>query len=314
MQRLLPTLALLAALQAVAAPAPALPAEGSAQLELDISLGHESSSSPLVRVSDSGALVAVPGLSRLAGTVGRASVNASAEGVLTGDLRWTATGVVDARPSRDAPGLGFQLGLADGALRWPLAGGTLGLGPSVLALSVGGRAFRQTAAMHLDWMRAPTEGLVQVWRIDLARHRHAADFSDLDAEVVAPSCNWQWAEPGLGLSKLDLGWGLRSERNRQGLPELSNRGAHLLGELGWDALGTAWSLNLMLQRTVFAAAVSPDLPARRDTLVAVDLSAQWRLAEHLDLRASVGTARNRARPWLYENRHSHAELGLSAHW
>ena len=298
-----------------APPGPPGPSEsGGLRLEAELSLSHEASSSPLIRVSDDGALVALPELSRLAGTVRRASLNASADGRVAGDGRWAATGLVESRQSGDAPGLAFRLALADLSLRWPLAGGTVGIGPSWLSMTVAGQAFRQTAAAHLDWTRVPTDGPVQALRLEVARHRHAANFEDLDAEVVAPSGHWHWATPGHGLGSFELGWGLRRERNRRGLPELSNHGAHLMGELAWDAWHTSWAINLMLQRSVFGGTAGSGLPARRDTFVAVDLSTEWPVTEQLALRASIGRARNHARPWLFENRHHHAELTLSGRW
>ncbi len=313
---MIPGLLLLWGLAALvpASAAPPQPLAGGAQIEVELSIGHEASSSPLVRVSDDVALVAMPGLSRLAGTVWRASANASADGSLGGPLRWATTGLVESRRSGDAPGLGFQMALADLSLRWPLAGGLVGVGPSGLSMQVAGQAFRQTGAAHIDWTKVSPDGVVQGWRLELARHRHAADFQDLDAEVIAPSGSWQWSSPGLGLSKFDLGWGLRRERNRRDVAELSSRGAHLMGEFGWDTWGATWALNLMLQRTVFDASADAGMPARRDNFVAVDLSAEWPLPGPLALRVGVGLARNHARPWLFENRHRHAELALSSRW
>lgn len=87
-----------------------------------------------------------------------------------------------------------------------------------------------------------------------------------------------------------------------------------MAELGWSAWGAAWRASLMWQRAAFAASSVQDLVPRRDTFLAGELSAEWALSPTLGVRLSAGRSHNHARPWLYENRLHHAELGLNGQW
>lgn len=284
----------------VAAPAaatspPTTPSGDDAlRIEAEWGVGHESSSSPLLRLSPDGALVAVDGLTRLSGRVTRASANASGDWPLAGPLR---------------------LGLGDVALRAPLAGGMVGVGASRLALSVAGHSFRRADAVHVDWSGALAPSQQLSLRVEASRYRHAADVSDLDAEVGSASGTWRWTPGHPALDSLELGWGLRRERNRRGLPELSNRSAYGSVALGWAGLlGAQWTATVMLQRARFDSGLFDGDPARRDRFVSLDLSAEWALTDAAQLIAGVGYARNRARPVIYDNRHRQSSLALAGHW
>lgn len=284
------------------------------RVEADWSVGHQASSSPLVRVDDEGALVRIPGLARQRGTVRHLSANASADRAVAGPVHLSLTGVVDDVRSDDAPGLAFGLALADLSIRWPAVDGMVGVGVSVSSLSVAGEAFRRSSAAHIDWSVAPQPGEVRSWRIEVARHRHAATVTDLDAEVLAASAFWRRPLEGAWFDSIEASGGWRLERNRQGLADLSHRGVHLMAELGWSAWGAGWRASVMWQRASFASSSVPDLGPRRDTFIATELSAEWPLSAALGLRASAGRSRNHAQPWLYENRQHHAELGLTWQW
>lgn len=305
----------------VAAPAaatspPTTPSGDDAlRIEAEWGVGHESSSSPLLRLSPDGALVAVDGLTRLSGRVTRASANASGDWPLAGPLRLGLTGVAERREAGRASALGFGLGLGDVALRAPLAGGMVGVGASRLALSVAGHSFRRADAVHVDWSGALAPSQQLSMRVEASRYRHAADVSDLDAEVGSASGTWRWTPGHPALDSLELGWGLRRERNRRGLPELSNRSAYGSVALGWAGLlGAQWTATVMLQRARFDSGLFDGDPARRDRFVSLDLSAEWALTDAAQLIAGVGYARNRARPVIYDNRHRQSSLALAGHW
>lgn len=293
-------------------------ADEPAHVELEVGLGHESSSSPLVRVSEDGALVVVPGLARLSGQVQRAAVQASALWSLTPQWDLALMALADLRRSRQAPGLGLDLGLVDASVRRSDRGLTLGFGPSFTGIAVAGRAFRQTVAWHLDAVAIDDSGQTRSVRLEWARHRHPEGLDDLDADALALSGSRRWRLQNMGVEHVEIGAGWRRERNRRALPELDQRSLHLSAELGWPAWGLDWTVVLLRQRSRFAgsgdggAAATPT--ARRDDFLALDLGAEWAWSEQLGVRLSLGDARNRARPAFYDNRHRRAELSVSAHW
>lgn len=300
---------------AVAAP---VHADEPARVELEVGLGHESSSSPLVRVSEDGALVVVPGLARLSGHVQRAAVQASALWPVASQWDVAVMGLADLRRSHQAPGLGLDLGLVDASLRRSQDGITLGFGPSFTAIAVAGHAFRRTQAWHLDAVAIDEAGQMRSLRLEWARHHHAEGLQDLDADALALSGSRRWRFQGLGIDHLELSGGWRRERNRRQLPSLDQRSLHLGAELGWPAWGLDWSLSLLRQRSRFGGvadgSAAPESPSRRDDFLALDLGVDWAWSERWTARLGVGDARNRARPAFYDNRHRRAEVSVSARW
>lgn len=174
-----------------AAALPTAAEAGAVRLEADWALGHQSSSSPLLRIDEECALVRIPGLARQSGTLRRLSASASADAAVAGPFHLLLSGVVDDTRSGESPGLAVGLALADVALRWPAVGGMVGVGATSSSLRVAGDAFRRSSAVHLGWNVAPRPDEVRSWRLELARRRHAVAVSDLDAEVRAASAYWR---------------------------------------------------------------------------------------------------------------------------
>jgi len=288
--------------------------DASAHVETEFGQGWERSTSPLVRVSPDGALVQLPGLSKLAGPVSRLLVNGSREWSTDGPLQFSAMAVSEVRWSPTARDLGLAFGTIDVAARWNVSSGSLGVSPSHMVLGVAGNSFRTTESIRVDWTQASPDGDLWSVRIEPARYRHSAAFVDLDADVLALSGNKRWKFADIGLDKVELAWGVRRERNRQGYSDLSNRGAHVSLETTWPFIGAQWSATLLLQRTLFDAAGPDGLPARRDRFVSTDLTAEWPLAKNSYLRVSVSNATNHATPSLYENQHRAIELSVGARW
>ena len=288
--------------------------EAGGHIETEFGQGWERSTSPLVRVSPDGALVQLPGLSKLAGSVSRLLVSGSREWSSGGPIQFSATAVSEVRWSPTARDLGLAFATIDVAAHWNVGSGSLGVSPSHMVLGVAGKSFRTTDSVRVDWTQASPDGDLWSVRIEPARYRHSAAFVDLNADVLALSGNKRWKFADVGLDKVELAWGVRRERNRQGYVDLSNRGAHVSLEVAWPFIGAAWSATLLLQRTRFDA-IGPDgLPARRDRFVSTDLTAEWPLAKNSYLRVSVSNATNHATPSLYENQHRTIELSVGAHW
>lgn len=286
----------------------------SAHVEAEFGQSWERSSSPLVRVSPDGALVQLPGLSKLTGPVSRLLVNGSREWATSGSIQFSANAVTEVRWSPTARDLDLAFGTVDVAARWSVGGASLGVSPSHTVLGVAGKSFRATDSLRVDWTRPFGDGELWSIRVEPARYRHAVAFADLDADVLAMTGNIRWKFAEFGLDKLELAWGLRRERNRNGYVDLSNRGAHVSLETAWPMLGAQWSATVLLQRTRFDAAGPDGLPARRDRYVSTDLTAEWPLSKTTYVRLSVSNATNHSTPALYENRHRSIEMSVGAHW
>jgi hypothetical protein len=302
--------------QAIAASADASPTstDASAHVEAEFGQSWERSTSPLVRVSPDGALVQLPGLSKLAGPVSRLLVNGSREWATSGPIQFSANAVTEVRWSPTARDLDLAFGTVDVAARWSVGGASLGVSPSHTVLGVAGKSFRATDSLRVDWTRPFGDGELWSIRVEPARYRHAVAFADLDADVLAMTGNIRWKFAEFGLDKVELAWGVRRERNRNGYVDLSNRGAHVSLETAWPMLGAQWSATVLLQRTRFDAAGPDGLPARRDRYVSTDLTAEWPLSKSTYLRVSVSNATNHSTPALYENRHRSIEVSVGAHW
>jgi len=288
--------------------------EASGHVEAEFGQGWERSTSPLVRVSPDGALVQLPGLSKLAGPVSRLLVNGSREWSTNGPLQFSATAVSEVRWSPTARDLDLAFATADFSARWGFGAGSFSVSPSHMILGVAGKSFRTTDSVRIDWTHTSGEGDLWSIRVEPARYRHSSAFVDLNADVFAVSGNTRWKLSDMGLDKLEFAWGVRRERNRQRYADLSNRGAHASLEAVWPFFGAQWSATLLLQHTKFDAAGPDGLPARRDRFLSTDLTAEWPLSKTSFVRMNLSNAINHATPSLYENQHRTIEISVGAHW
>lgn len=304
----------IAACAAFACAAAVTAADNNARFDVEAGVGWEDSSSPLLRLSEDGALVQIVGLSRLAGPVSRVAVDASNDWSLTGPLRLSLTTHAETRWSPSSRSLNFGAALAEAGLRWQMGAGSIGLSPSLLLLSVANRPFRVADSVRLDWSEVDAGGGLHALRLESGRYRHVSDYFDLDAEVQSVSGNRRWKFPGAVIESVEIAAGLRNERNRRGLHDLSSRGGHASVELGWKLAGGDWTANALWQVARFRTAGPDGLGVRRDRFLSLDITAEWPLSERLSLRTSVATSDNRAQPMIYNNRRHAVDLALVARW
>ena len=289
-------------------------ADNNARFDVEAGVGWEDSSSPLLRLSEDGALVQIIGLSRLAGPVSRLAVDASNDWTLTGPLRLSLTSHAETRWSPSSRSLNFGAALAEAGLRWQTGAGSIGLSPSLLLLSVANRPFRAADSVRLDWSEVEPGGNLRALRIETGRYRHASNYLDLDADVQSVSGNRRWKFQGTPVESFELAAGLRNERNRRGLADLSNHGGHASAELGWKLAGGDWTANVLWQVARFRAPGPDGLGVRRDRFLSLDVTAEWPLGERLALRTSVATSDNHASPAIYNNRRHAVDVALVARW
>lgn len=287
---------------------------GNGHADLEVASGWEALSSPLLRVSEDGALVQIVGLSRLAGPVARLAVDAGNDWALTGPLRVSFTAHGESRWSPASRSLNFGAAVAEAGLRWQSGQGSFGLSPSLLRLTVANRPFRVAEALRLDWSEVDARGGLRAVRVESGRYRHAATYLDLDADVQSVSANRRWKFTGAALDSVEIAAGLRNERNRRGQTALSSRGGHISAELGWKMAGADCAATALWQATRFRAPGADALGVRRDRYGAFDVSAEWPLRPRLSLRVAVAGSDNRARPAIYDNRRQAFDVTLIAHW
>ncbi|WP_395707654.1 hypothetical protein [Casimicrobium huifangae] len=286
MRRLIAACAALACATAVTA------AGDSARFDVEAGAGREDSSSPLLRLSEDGALVQIVGLSRLAGPVGRLAVDASNDWALTGPLRLSLTAHGETRWSPSSRSLNLGAALAEAGLRWQMGTGSIGVSPSLLLLSVANRPFRAADSIRFDWSEVDVDGGMRALRVESGRYRHAA----------------------AAIESIEIAAGVRNERNRRSLPDLSNRGAHASVELGWKLAGGDWTANALWQVSRFRAPGPDGLGVRRDRFLSLDVTAEWPLSQRLALRTSLATSDNRSQPVIYNNRRHAVDIALVARW
>lgn len=287
-------------------------ANGAVQIELGI--GHESNDAPLFRFSPEGALVYLPGHSRLAGALVQAALSRSWDMPLTGDWQWHVDGRLDTRQAPRASDLDFSQLQANTFVRHPLAGGTAGVGLSLQQLWVARARFQRQAAIQLDWTWVGTGDRLVYLNLEAARPRHVAEWRDLDGSVLQASVNLRQGVSWPGVQDLDLMGGVRRDRNRHGYADLDHHGAYLRGAIEGGRGRLSWDIALMLQATTYRAALDESLPARREHSRTWSLGLGWQLEPGCDLRLNLTAARNHARPALYDNHLHSALLSMATVW
>lgn len=281
-------------------------------METEISLGHESLSSPLFRFSETGALLRLPGLRTLSGSYVRIGTGGMLALPADGG-QWTLAGRADWKRAPAARDLDF--GNLSGDLTWrqAFAGGQAGIGLGRQHLSVAGSRFRVADGIQADWTR-PTAGEGH-WALlsALSRQRHPQD-PDLDGTVASLSAQRHQPQPVPGLDALDLELAAARERNRHGYGDLSSRNLFLRLSVDRHWAGIEWSAGVAMHRASFDAALQPSLPVRRDRAAMLEFSASRDLGDGTSLRVEFQEARNRSNVALYENRYRNASVTLVRRW
>lgn len=281
---------------------------------MELSLGHEELTSPLVRLSDTGPLLRVEGLSRLAGNTWRLAGSFMHDWSTAEGASFALSGHAETRRSPQAPDLDWSLISTDLMARRPLAGMLWGLGPTLQRLDVAGRHFRDVLGLQADVLRTLEAG--GHWSLAglRAEYRHPGDNRDFDSALAMWNVQRRFAQPLPGTDSLDIEAGVLRERNRRGLPELSSRSVYgrvaLAGKLG----EVEWSAGLMLQRSRFDASPLPALAPRRDGYRAVDLALSYDLTADNYIKLEANFARNAANLALYESRYRQLALTLGHNW
>ncbi|MBL8488078.1 MAG: hypothetical protein JNK22_13405 [Rhodocyclaceae bacterium] len=277
---------------------------------LEVSFGHEALSSPLFRLSDTGALVRLPGLLRLSGNYVRVGAGGMALFPAPSG-QWSAAGRVDWKTAPAARDLDF--GNVSGELMWreALGDGQAGIGISRQRMAVAGSPFRTATAAQADWTRATDDGGHWVLLSALARQRHDRD-AELDGTVASLALQRHLPEPLQWVDALDLEAAIARERTR--FPDLSSRTAFLRLSADRRWLGIDWSAGFSLQRAAFDAALLPGLPVRRDRGTLLEFSAALAAGRFGNLRLEIQDGRNRSNVPVYDNRYRNLSLTLAHSW
>lgn len=288
------------------------PAGGAGSL--DVGVGWEQLSSPVVRLSPDSTLVRIEGLTRLSGAFARVAAGAMRDWPLGDELRVAISGRIDWKFSPRAHDLRFGFANLDAMVRWPVAGWTIGAGPAWQSVHVAGQRFREVGSLHLDATRVEPGGsyLAVVW--EAGRTRHRGDYTDLDSRVMSLSVHRKLKSPGFGLDGLDLDVGARRETNAHGYTDLANRSAYLRVSADRRWAQVTWSLGAMLQRALFDGALLESMAARRDRYLMLDAAAEVSLGPGRTARLEVVSARNAANLAMFENRYRQVMATVALAW
>lgn len=280
-------------------------------VNLEISAGHESITSPVVRIDPNGPLVRIGGLHRLAGNIVRTAAGASRDWNLGNDARFMLSGRVDWKESPTAADLGFGFVNADGMFFLPAGGWNLGAGPALRRLWVAGKPFRDTTGLQANLIRpTPDSGYWGVFA-DVANHRHHHDASDFDSRAGSLSAQWRGSRPLPGIDAMDLQVGTGRERNAHGFDDLSSR-SHFLrlsAETAWAGLD--WSTSAMTVQSRFDAPLLDTLPVRRDRFRLVEFSIAYKFGKGHALHLDLQSGRNLSNVALFETRIRYSTLGMT---
>lgn len=286
----------------------------SEPLRLHLGMGYEDSSSPLIRVSDDGALIFVDGLMRLAGSYANFAVDGMSDREAALDGRLSLSGRFEWKHSEQAPDLDFGQGLVDLTWHIPSRLGSLGLGTSIQRMWVAGGRFRDVLGFHADWTQAEPDGSHWIMLLDAARNRHPDEYADLDSQVWGISLHRHAVKPIPGVAALDLEAGLSRERNAHGYQDLSSHSGFMRIGVDQEWRGLTFSLGLTGILSRYDEALLDGVPARRDRFVAWDFGFGADYGKGHSWQVEAMLARNRANSDLYDNRYRQIGLNWSLAW
>lgn len=277
---------------------------------VDVSIGRESLSSPLFRLSDAGALVRIPGLRGLSGNYIR--IGAGGMAVLPMPAgQWSASGRLDWKTAPAARDLDFANVGGDLMWRQGLGDGQVGIGLGRQHMAVAGNAFRTATAVQADWTLPSADGGHWVLLSALTGQRHARD-TELDGAVTSLALQRHLPAPQSRVDALDVEMAFTRDRTR--FDDLSSRTGFLRLSADRRWLGVDWSLGVSLQRAAFDASLLPSLPIRRDRGATLEFSASLPVGTHGSLRLDVQEGRNRSNVPLYDNRYRNLSVTFARPW
>jgi hypothetical protein len=286
------------------------------QGQIDVGLGGESQSAPLVRIDPQGVLLDLGLRQRLRGE----------------HLRLDLQGLLDSAPADGPQGLGALLAGSASIKRAPSQPdfdlrvlslqpslqratplGTFGLGLQWQRIDAADRFARSTRGVQLSWTRAQDSGFTTAL-IDIGRQRHGSEFADLDARSRSWMLQQHLQLDSGALNSLDLALIGAREANLRGFDELSNRTQLVQGTLQGQAAGWRWSAGLAWQRARFDASAFFDDDVRRDRAWMLDGALSHPLGDQLSLRLTATAQVNKSNTRLYDNRYRQWGLALRAAW
>jgi hypothetical protein len=303
MQVWLAALALLASTAGFAEPAQ------PSRISVEIGVGHESQSAPLIQISPESTVIYLPGLQRLGGSHVRTSVQGFAGAPVGGDVSATVSGDATLKHSPGSPDLDFLSLSLQPMLHLPVGAASVGVGLNLQRMDVARQHFRTTRGVQANWTLPASNGL---WAVvaDAGRYRHPGDLADLDARAVSLVLQRQFTRPLPGLDGADVSAIVGRERNGRGFRELSHRSAMLSASAQWTWLGAGWSAGGSLRRARFDDTAFDGEPPRDDRTTLFDLSAQWPLSPRQSLRVEFNDVRNASNARLYDNRYRQLAVAL----
>jgi hypothetical protein len=292
-----------------AEPAPEAP-DSALHIDVEWGVGYGAQKATLFQVTPESTVVYLDGVQRLAGSHLRARVQ----------LDWTL-------PLEQGRGLNLQADLqgkrgnanrdldfyaASLQPMWsmPLDASSVGVGLSLQTTGVAGAAFRDTRGLTANWTLARGDGL---WAVigETSRYRHHAGFAELDAQARSLLGLRRWDRPWQGVDSAQLSLIAGRERNRRGLPELSQRSLLLSAALDGHWGTTDWTLRLSHLRARFDGTAFVAQAQRSDRMAMVDAVLAWPLGEGQQLRLEANLMGNRSTVRLFQNRYRQWSLSWS---
>ena len=281
--------------------------------QFDVGIGHESQSSPVFQISPEGNILYLDGSQGLRGTHVRTSLQGSAnwnwdEGVTTS---LSADATIKRAP--DTPDMDFSSLSLQPSVHMPWGSGSVGAGINLLSYDVGGRHFRDSAGLQVDWTHSDGTGL---WAViaEASAYRHASQFAEMDAVATSVVVLRQFTDPLPGVDGLDFSAMVGKEVNDHGYLDLSSRSAMLHASVRWAWLGAEWSLGQGWREAVFEDTLFPNEPVRADHTVMTDLAAQWPLSDKHAIRVEYNQTRNTSSTRLFDNSYEQLSVTFRSTW
>lgn len=281
---------------------------------VQLGLGHESSTSPFLSLSDDGQFLTRNGNVRNAGVYRRGVLSGMGD-VALGQalLGWSLH--LDHKQFPTSPSLDFSAAMGHLTLGVPVgAGVTVGTSLSQQNLRVAGALFRNTRTWSVNTSLGQPDGGVWVADLGFSTHRHPDTYVDMDARVVSTSVHRRQPVSVWGVQALDINVGYDREHNERGLTDLSQRRVYARIAAERKTGPWTWTLGFMVARTRFDDSALPGMAPRQDRLVSWDLGLAWDLGRGQTLALDLASATSRANSNLFDNRYRNAMLSWSVGW
>jgi hypothetical protein len=277
-------------------------------------LGHESSTSPFLSLSDDGQFLTRNGNVRSAGVYQRGVLSGMGDMAL-GEalLGWSVH--LDHKQFPASPALDFSAAMGHLTLGVPVgAGVTVGASLSQQNLRVAGALFRNTRTWSVNTSLGQPDGGIWVADLGFSKHRHPDTYTDMDARVVSASVHRRQPVSLWGVKALDINVGYDREHNERGLTDLSQRRVYARVSAEHKAGPRTWTLGWMVARTRFDDSALPGMAPRQDRLVSWDLGLAWYLGGGQTLALDLASATSRDNNGLFDNRYRNVMVSWSMAW